>query len=81
MDLFPCCNSHSEFACPVKVSVYYSHDGNLSADKLKRMVEQRDVKTNSKDNNAIIQLNFKVREIESEPKILERTEYLQRMGI
>jgi len=71
----------TEFACPVKVSVYYSHDGNLSADKLKRMVEQKDVKGKSKDEKATIKLNFKVTEIKTEPKTLTRTEYLQKMGI
>ena len=71
----------TEFACPVKVSVYYSIDSNLSPDKLKRMVEQKDVKGNSKDDKAKTKLNFKVREIESEPKILSRAEYLQKMGI
>ena len=71
----------TEFACPVKVSVYYSQNSNLSADKLKRMVEQRDVIGNSKDDKAIINLNFKVTGIEREPKILDRAEYLQKMGI
>ena len=71
----------TEFACPVKVSVYYSQNSNLSADKLKRMVEQRDVIGNSKYDKAIIKLNFKVTGIEREPKILDRAEYLQKMGI
>ncbi len=70
----------TEFACPVKVSVYYSRDAKLSAEILKRMVEQRDVTTNSKDHSTITQLNFKVREIESEPKILSRDEFLQKLG-
>lgn len=70
----------TEFACPVEVSVYFAIDSNLSPDKLKRMVEERDIKAKSADNSAQKQ-NYKVREIENQPEILSRDEYIQKMGI
>jgi hypothetical protein len=42
----------TEFACPVEVSVYLAVESNLSPDKLKRIVEERDVKARSADDRA-----------------------------
>ena len=70
----------TEFACPVEVSVYLAVESDLSPDKLKRIVEERDVKARSADDRAQKQ-NYKVREIEKQPKILDRWEYCQKMGI
>jgi len=70
----------TEFACPVEVSVYFTMDSNLSPDKLKRMVEERNIKAKSADNSAQKQ-NYKVREIENQAEILSRDEYVQKMRI
>ncbi|MBT3747785.1 MAG: hypothetical protein HOG34_02280, partial [Bacteroidetes bacterium] len=71
----------TEFACPVKVSVYFSHDSELSPERLKNLVEQRDDKSTSKDDKAQIKYNFRVIEMDGEPRTMKGTEYLQKMRI
>ena len=70
----------TEFACPVVVSVYYAIDSDLSPDKLKGMVEERDMEAKSKEERANRQ-NYKVTDIRKIPEILSRDEYLQKMGV
>lgn len=71
----------SEFACPVKVSVYYSEKSDLTTEKLKTIIEQRDVANIRRIKGGVKKLNYKVTEIDNKPIIISRPEYFQIMEL
>jgi len=69
---------HSEFDCPIKVTVFVSSKSNLSSRELKDLIEQKEVNIIYTDGTSqLIDLNYKVKSIRKVDDLISKKDFFE----